>query len=519
MQKAIIYCRVSSERQVSEGNGNKSQEQRCQLRAKEKGYKTEKIFHDDGISGGLLERPAMQELIKYLDKHQDENYIIIFDDLSRFARDVKVHIQLKAELESRGAKLECLNFNFNDSEESEYAELVLAAGNQYQRKSNRRQVIQKMKARIESGYWPFCYPPGLINKSDTIHGKILVPNEPFATIYKKAIEDYRDGILNTLEQVQESINLQYKEKELDKTISLNGSQRILTNILYAGWIEYKPWKVPLQKGKHNGFISKETYDAVQEKLFSKSKAPLRKDYNKDFPLRGFITCDCCKTPVTASWHKGRSKKYAHYHCKQLDCPMVGKTIRKKDIELEFQALVSNFKPNKDTMGLIRGILLDTWNNRDLIEDDNKKILTQEVDKLDAKKKQFMDRIASSTNIGLINEYEIEIAEILKQKAELEKQLPIKVYTQENFGTASKTVLKYLEDPVRMWQSPNYKDKRLLLEMYFEDKLSYDLKVGLGTAHLACLPKLLATKEVSKNHLVEMPGVEPGSGETLLKMYS
>lgn len=87
MQKAIIYCRVSSQRQVEEGHGNESQEQRCRMYAESQGYKVVKVFPDNGISGGLFERPGIQALIKYLDKHSNEKFIIIFDDLSRFARD------------------------------------------------------------------------------------------------------------------------------------------------------------------------------------------------------------------------------------------------------------------------------------------------------------------------------------------------------------------------------------------------------------------------------------------------
>lgn len=513
MQKALIYCRVSSERQVNEGNGLGSQERRCRDYAHARGYKVIKVFYDEGVSGSLFGRPAMNNLISYLDDNQNETFIIIFDDLSRFARDVIVHIQLKTELISRGAKLECLNFNFEDNDESEYAELVLAAGNQYQRKQNRRQVIQKMKARIDSGYWPFCYPPGLVNKNDPVHGKILVSHEPFASIFKKAIEEYRDGITNTLEQVQSSINLQYKEKNINKTISLSGTQRVLTNILYAGWIDYKPWNVPLQKGKHKGFVTKETYDAVQKKLFSKSKATLRSDYNEDFPLRGFIICPDCKRPMTAAWHSGRNKKYPYYHCKQPGCPLKDKVVLKKNIEEDFNNLIERLKPNNDMFSLIKEVLLDTWKNRDEVEEDNKKVFIKELGRLEEKKKRFMDRISSSINESIIKEYEKELMKILNQKQLVESQLPKKIYSQENFGTACKIVFKYMENPVVMWQSPNYKDKRLLLEMYFEEKMPYYIKEGLGTASLAPLPKLLANKDASKNHLVEMPGFEPGSEKT------
>lgn len=514
MQKAIIYCRVSSDRQVNEGHGLNSQEKRCRDFATVKGYNVTKAFYDEGISGGLFDRPAMKNLINYLDTNVAEQFVIIFDDLSRFARDVKVHIQLKAELVSRGAKLECLNFNFDDSEESEYAELVLAAGNQYQRKQNRRSVIQKMKARVEAGYWPFCYPPGLTNIRHPLHGKLLTPHEPKASIFKETIEAFRDGQLNTLEQVQSFINKKYKELGIEGEISINGAESVLKNVLYSGWIEYKPWGVPLQKGKHEGFITKDTYDMVQEKILSKSKAPYRKDYNLDFPLRGFIVCSMCKKPMTASWHKGRSgKKYAHYFCKQSGCPAFGKVVRKEIIEPKFETLISDFTPNKEVIGLARAILEDIWQNRDKVEEGNRRLLIDEIGEIEAKKRQFMERIGKTGSDELIKEYEDEIEKLLSKKKELEKDLPTKLYIPENFGTAYDVVVACIERPVVMWQSENYRDKRLLLEMYFEQKLAYDLKEGFGTPDLACLVRLITTKQASQKALVEMGGVEPPSEET------
>lgn len=517
MQKAIIYCRVSSQRQVDEGNGNQSQEQRCRQYAQVKDYIVEKVFPDEGVSGGLFERPAMINLIAFLDRKPDEKYVVIFDDLSRFARDLNVHLKLRTELKSRNVKLECLNFNFEDSPEGVFIENVLASKAQLDREQNKRQVVQRMKARLELGYWPFCYPPGLINISHVIHGRVLAPHEPKANIFKEAIESYRDGLLNTLQDVQEFINRKYQQRKIDEIISIDGAQRILTNVLYCGWIEYKPWGILLKKGRHEGFITKETYDAVLEKLESRSKAPLRKDYNLDFPLRGFILCSSCQTPVTASWHKGRTKKYAHYFCKQKDCYMFGKVAQRGALEGEFEALIKDLAPNIDVLNFAKGILADIYENRDKVEGSNKALFIQEVEMLEAKKKQFMDRITNTNSDALVREYEKEVESLLKRKEELEDNLPVKIYSQENFGTASELVFNYLENPVAMWQSPNYKDKRLLLEMYFEEKLAYDLKEGFGTATLACLPKLLCIKEPAENHLVEMPGFEPGSRKTLIKI--
>ncbi|MFZ6035402.1 MAG: recombinase family protein [Patescibacteria group bacterium] len=512
MRKAIVYSRVSSQKQVVEGNGIDSQKLRCIQYAKLKGYEVIKSFKDEAVSGANADRPGFNALLTYIDNHSSGEFVVIVDDISRLARDMKVHLQLRKNLKDRKVALESPNFKFEENPEGTFIEHVIAAKSQLDREQNRRQVIQKQKARFELGFWALCPPPGLINIKHPTYGKVLIPHEPKASIFKEAIEKYRDGYLNTYDEVRNFINDKFKPLNL-KLISINGVERILRNLLYAGWIEYKPWGIMPQKAKHDGFITKETYDQVQIKLQNKSRATLRKDYNLDFPLRGFISCDSCKKPYTASWHKGRNKRYAHYFCKQPNCPMFGKVVQKDVLETKFNTLIKDISPNKDIMILVKDLLKNNWKRKALLEEDGKRLTTEEVKRLEARKKQYMDRIANSTNEALIREYEKEIEQIVIKRQEIESNLPIKEFTQENFGTACDLVFKYIENPVRMWQSPNYKDKRLLLEMYFNDKLTYDLKEGLGTVNLACLVSLITSKQSSKNHLVEMPGFEPGSEKT------
>jgi len=42
----------------------------------------------------------------------------------------------------------------------------------------------------------------------------LVPREPYASIYKEAIEKYRDGALLTLEEVKQFVNENIKQRIL-----------------------------------------------------------------------------------------------------------------------------------------------------------------------------------------------------------------------------------------------------------------------------------------------------------------
>ena len=96
MQKAVIYCRVSSVKQSTEGHGLDGQEHRCREYAKQKGYEVIKVFGDTFSGGGdFLNRPAMSSLLGYLDKEPATNFVVIFDDLKRLARDTVFHLKLR----------------------------------------------------------------------------------------------------------------------------------------------------------------------------------------------------------------------------------------------------------------------------------------------------------------------------------------------------------------------------------------------------------------------------------------
>jgi DNA invertase Pin-like site-specific DNA recombinase len=95
--KAIIYCRVSSEKQVNEGHGLDGQELRCKQYAEVRGYDVVKVFKDEGVSGGIVDRPGMKQLLGFLELEaiSGQKIVVLIDDISRFARDVEAHFQLK----------------------------------------------------------------------------------------------------------------------------------------------------------------------------------------------------------------------------------------------------------------------------------------------------------------------------------------------------------------------------------------------------------------------------------------
>ncbi|MCK4946704.1 MAG: recombinase family protein, partial [Alphaproteobacteria bacterium] len=274
LQQAIIYCRVSSPKQVTEGHGLASQETRCREYAKHKNYEVVAVFHEEGITGKLMDRPKMQDMLSFLKKHRKENHIIIIDDISRLARDIETHIYLRTAIDAAGGKLESPSIEFGEDSDSRLVEHLLASVAAHQREKNAEQVKNRMRARVMNGYW--CFHPALGYRYATKagHGKILVPNEPVSSIIKEALEGFASGRFETQTEVQRFFESQNEfPKDRKGCVHLQRIREILERSLYAGYIDVPKWNLSLQPGKHEPLISFKTYQDIRKRLQGTAKAP------------------------------------------------------------------------------------------------------------------------------------------------------------------------------------------------------------------------------------------------------
>lgn len=110
----VGYCRVSTDNQREEGT---IELQRNALKEFCNGnYELHVIFADEGISGGLEERPALIKLFDYLENNHEIKNVIIWK-LDRLARDLYIQEHLIKKLESLGVALVSIkepNLDSND---------------------------------------------------------------------------------------------------------------------------------------------------------------------------------------------------------------------------------------------------------------------------------------------------------------------------------------------------------------------------------------------------------------------
>lgn len=482
--EAVIYTRVSSRRQLTEGHGNDAQERICRDYAAERGYKIIKVFQEPGISGATLDRPAMQELIAFLRSRRNKQTAVVFDDLKRFSRDVGGFWELEKLIKNCGAKLASPKHVFEDTPEGRFIQTMLVASGQLEREQNARQVVEKMKARIEAGYWPFpCKFPGYKTVKEKEHGKVLRRREPQATIIAEALDKFARGVLDNQVDVQHFLQ---QHKVNGGRVYLSFVRRILENsLLYAGWVEYKKWDVAARPGQHDALISLETHLKTKERLEGKVKTFARKDLAKDFPHRGFIVCSVCSKLMTASWSRGRGGQYPYYRCTEPTCPYYEKSInRDRKIEPEFQCLLTEVKPTEAALAFNKARMVRNWQKKMMVVVERTQDIRDEIKDTESRLELLVDKAEQAINVKAAQNYERKMEKLELYKAALEEKLEKYDPANFDFGTALNMVADFLSNPLKTWLSDDLRKQHRLLQMMFSRHLPYHPETGFGTPNFS-----------------------------------
>jgi len=488
--KAVIYCRVSSAKQVTEGHGLASQETRCREYAKSKNYEVYQVFRDEGLSGKLMDRPHMKAMLEFLKTYKNEELIVIIDDISRLARDIETHIHLRSAIAGANGKLVSPSIEFGEDSDSRLVEHLLASVAAHQREKNAEQVKNRMLARMQSGYWCFHAPPGYVFKKVSGHGKLLVRDEPLASVISEALEGFANGLFETQSEIKRFLEASpHFPKSGNGKVHYSRVKELLSKPLYAGYLNYPEWGLNWLKGKHEPIVSVETYQKVQARQQHKAKAPIRKDIRDEFPLRGFLTCGCCHATMTSCFSKGRSKTYPYYLCMNKECDLYGKSIPKEKVESDFLDLLKDMKPSMPLFFASTRIFSDLWDERRARGEEDEKVRRREITKIERQTDSFLDRIVEANSPTVIAAYEKKIAKLENQKAGLENKLVRCGRPLDSFDGAFRTAFSFLSNPQELWLSGRLDYQRTVLKLAFIDKLSYHRDEGFRTASKS-LPFLL-----------------------------
>lgn len=508
-QQAVIYCRVSTKKQAREGNGLSSQETRCREYAKHRGHKVVGVFTDD-VSGKLAQRPGFDEMLAFIrNARSNAGLVVIIDDISRMARDVRNHFDLKELIFRAGATLESPSIEFGSDSDSILIEHLLASVAQHQRQKNGEQAKNRMRARMLGGFWVFNAPIGYRYEKSRAGGSILVRVEPLASIIEEGLTGFASGRFKSKAEVK-----RFFESHAGFPVTRHGhltnqqAHRIMTHPIYAGYVQSDAWDVSLRPGQHEAIISLATFHQVQERIAGKPLAPTRSDIHVDFPLRGFVTCGDCNHPMTANWTKGRNGRYPYYVCRHRGCDRFGKSVKRDTVESAFEAMLTKLTPRPELLNLFSKIFRKRWNEAESKAHEGRAAFKREASLIDKKIGQILDKIVESESRSVIARLESEAEKLELEKLVLDEKVSSCGTVATDYDETFRTAFDFIANPWNLWSNGTFEDKRIVLNLTLGSHLEYDWNEGVRTAELSLPFRLLQDVCDREKVMAEREGFEP-----------
>ncbi len=316
MLQAYLYIRVSTEEQANEGFSIDNQKRACQEYAQSRGYRINKVFQEDGKSARTTDRPALQGMLKAIDKEPIDAVVIY--KIDRFARNVGDFDRLYREFKSKGIKL--LSVTEGDlSEGTSLVPNIFASVAQWESEVNSQRTRDALMQKFREGWQPTPPPIGYRSIGGDRERKTCEPDPHVGPIIRELFELYATGNYSILE-IQDWLVARNVVSKGGKGVGHSTICNILNNSFYYGLIR---WHGQSKMGNHEPIISEQLFKTCQYVL-AKHRDFLTRRRRHNFLLRGFLYCAGCGQRYTAEWHvnevkfRKRGGKIGYYHCQKMD---------------------------------------------------------------------------------------------------------------------------------------------------------------------------------------------------------
>ncbi len=225
-------------------------------------------YDDGGISGGTLERPALQRLLSDIDRGLVDQILVY--KIDRLTRSLTDFAKIVERLDASGASFVSVTQSFNTATSMGRLTLnMLLSFAQFEREVTAERIRDKIAASKKKGLWMGATVP-LGYAADGRSLKIAEPDaEVIRTIYNLYL---KHGNVRLVKEVIDDKGMKTPVRTLcsgrvkgGADFSYGHIHYILTNPVYAGRIRHHAKVYP---GQHDPLIDPEVWDGIQEQLRS-----------------------------------------------------------------------------------------------------------------------------------------------------------------------------------------------------------------------------------------------------------
>ena len=325
VMRCAIYTRKSSEEGLDqEFNSLDAQREAAEayiLSQRAEGWSALPDRYDDGgYSGGSMERPALDHLLRDIDAGRIDCVVVYKVD--RLSRSLMDFARIMETFERHGVSFVSVTQQFNTAHSMGRLTLnILLSFAQFEREIIGERIRDKLAAQARKGKWTGGAPVLGYDVDRTGPSPHLVVNAKEAARVRDIFRMYLEEA-SLLPVVKELARRGWPNKRriTKKGKALGGRPFdkatlyvFLTNPIYTGKMRYKD---ELHPGEHEAIIDQDLFDKVQEQLKENGRtggAEVRNKYGA--LLRGLLRCKTCDAAMTHMFSsKNKRKVHRYYRC-------------------------------------------------------------------------------------------------------------------------------------------------------------------------------------------------------------
>ena len=276
IRRCAVYTRKSSEEGLEQDfNSLHAQREACEAFIASQqgdGWKLIKAAYDDGgISGGTMERPALQRLLDDIG-HGLIDVVVVYkvDRLTRSLADFAKMVEI---FDAHGVSFVAVTQQFNTTTSMGRLTLnVLLSFAQFEREVTGERIRDKIAASKRKGLWMGGVPP----LGYDVRDHALVVNEAEASVVKLIYERYLEvGWVRLLKEDLDRRGIVSKVRVSRKGIKSGGQSfsrgalyELLSNPIYIGEIRHRQERHP---GQHESILERDLWEKVQQRLSDQAR--------------------------------------------------------------------------------------------------------------------------------------------------------------------------------------------------------------------------------------------------------
>jgi site-specific DNA recombinase len=363
-KRAVIYLRVSGEKQVERGFGDEGfsipgQREACLRKAAEQGATVVAEYVDLAKSAKTRNRPRFLEMVADVERDRNIDYVIVYK-LNRFARKAMDDSVIDYRLEQAGAQLVSVQEHIDKTPAGKLNHRIHAAFAEYENENLAAEIRKGQIQKHQAGGTPYTAPIGYQHAQVEFEGRrisSIVIDEDRVHLVRLAFDLYDTGeysITRLRDALEEhGLTTRPTRKRTSRPLPRASVHTMLRNSYYVGVVTYMGKQV---QGRHPKLIDKAVFDRVQQRLDAQRAAGDRPRRHNHY-LKGSLTCDQCGARLIYGKHRGRGGVYEYFSCVRRRARGGGTCdsghYRVETVEIEVAALYWSLKLTKRRIEEIR----------------------------------------------------------------------------------------------------------------------------------------------------------------------